>query len=80
MSKGAIEQSILAPRTIDEIVAIVKAVTATAHGNGSKRKIRVVGAGHSWSAIAKSDDLQLSLSKYKVRMQKVNVGMNRYTG
>ena len=59
-------QSYLVPSTLDELKAIVKSVTATAIGDGPKRQIRIVGAGHSWSAVAKSDDLQLSLYKYKV--------------
>lgn len=57
-----------APGTRDELVALVQAVARTAQGEGPRRRIRVVGAGHSWSAVAKSEDLFLSLFNYKVRI------------
>lgn len=52
----------LIPSTREEIVSTVRATAA------AKRRLRVVGAGHSWSPIAKSDDLQMSLSNYKVQV------------
>lgn len=58
--------SYFTPQTKEELVALVKAVADTAKGTGPRRHIRVVGAGHSWSAVAQSGDLLLSLSKYKV--------------
>ena len=53
---------------------IIKSIAAThreaeedrGHGSGRGRKIRVVGSGHSWSKVAKSDDIQMSLENYKV--------------
>ncbi len=65
-NKGVFELPLLAPSTVDELVAILKSAAATAKEEGAKRQIRIVGAGHSWSAVAKSDDLQLSLCNYKV--------------
>ena len=59
--------SYLAPRTREELVTIVKAVAATHKGDGPKRKMHVLGSGHSWSAVAQSDDLLLTLSNYRVR-------------
>ena len=60
--------NILQPRTKDEIVWIIKSVAATHTSDGDKcnRKIRVIGSGHSWSKIAKSDDIQLTLENFKV--------------
>lgn len=59
-------QSYFTPQTRDELVALVKGVASTAKGSGPSRHIRVVGSGHSWSAVAQSGDLLVSLSKYKV--------------
>ena len=63
--------SYYAPRSKEEIISLVKAVSRAAKGGGVKRRIRMVGAGHSWSAIAKSDDLHLSLSNFKVWLSSV---------
>ena len=46
------------PITEDEIKSIVK----DAYDNN--RKIRVLGSGHSWSEIAQTTDIMISLSKY----------------
>ena len=46
------------PTTEEEIVSIVR----DAYDNN--RKIRVLGSGHSWSEIAQTDDIMISLSKY----------------
>ena len=46
------------PATIEEIRSVVK------EARESKRKIRVVGAGHSWSPIAYSEDIQISLDLF----------------
>lgn len=60
--------SYFTPNSREELVKVVKAVGATASRKGSpKRQMRVLGTGHSWSAIARSDDLYLSLCNYKVR-------------
>ena len=60
--------NLLQPTSKDEIVWIIKSVAAThgKDGSGHSRRIRVVGSGHSWSKVAKSDDIQLSLENYKV--------------
>ena len=47
-----------APSTKEELVQMVK----TASNDG--RKIRVVGSGHSWSRVATSADILLSLHNY----------------
>lgn len=46
------------PITEREIMSIVQ----DAHDKG--RKIRVLGSGHSWSEIAQTTDIMISLSKY----------------
>ena len=60
--------NLLQPTSKDEIVWIIKSVAAThgKDGSGRGRRIRMVGSGHSWSKIAKSDDILLSLENYKV--------------
>ena len=57
-----------APATEDEIVEIVQ----NAYNNN--RKIRVVAAGHSWSDIAQTEDIMISLHNYfgLVNVDKVN--------
>ena len=68
------DTNLLLPRSKEEIVWIIKSVAAThreakedsRHGSGRGRRIRVVGSGHSWSSVAKSDDIQMSLENYKV--------------
>ena len=47
------------PESEDEIVSIVQ----NAYQNN--RKIRVVGDGHSWSHIAQTQDMMISLNKYR---------------
>ena len=42
------------PATESEIIDLVK----------NHKKIRVVGTGHSWSALCKSDELLINLDKY----------------
>ena len=46
------------PKSHKEIVDIVK------EAYNSKQKIRVLAAGHSWSEIAQTQDIMLSLHKY----------------
>ena len=68
--------NLLQPTSMEEMVWIIKSVAAThaagkdggggGGGGGGGRRIRVVGSGHSWSKVAKSDDIQLSLENYKV--------------
>ncbi len=53
----------LLPSNREEIVHIIRSALAN---NSVSHKIRVIGSGHSWSKIAVSDNLQLSLEKYKV--------------
>lgn len=67
-SKTPLELSYLAPQTKDELVTMVKSVATTYQRGGLRRKIRVLGSGHSWSAVAQSDDMLLSLCNYKVRI------------
>ena len=63
--------NLLQPSSREEIIWVIKSVAST-YGRASEdknrrgRRIRVVGSGHSWSKIAKSDDIQLSLENYKV--------------
>ena len=56
------------PSNESEIVEIVR----NAYNNN--RKIRVVAAGHSWSEIAQTDDIMISLHNYfgLVNVDKVN--------
>lgn len=57
----------LAPQSKEELITIIKSIAGSAKGKGERsRKLRVIGSGHSWSQIAKSDDLHISLYKYKV--------------
>ena len=71
------DTNFLQPRTKEEIVWILKSVAATqtkaGEGSGSGRRIRVVGSGHSWSKVAKSNDIQLSLENYKVHITKQEI-------
>ncbi len=34
--------------------------------SNSSKRVRVVGSGHSWSTIALSDDMQISMANFKV--------------
>ena len=63
--------NILLPTSKEEMIWIIKSVAAThekdgGSGRGHGRRIKVVGSGHSWSKVAKSDDIQISLENYKV--------------
>ena len=63
--------NLLQPTSKEELVWIIKSVAATHVGKdgggvGGGRRIKVVGSGHSWSKVTKSDDIQLSLENYKV--------------
>ena len=49
---------LLRPSSVDEIIEIVK----SAHRD--RRKVKVLGAGHSRSAIAHSSDIYISLYNY----------------
>lgn len=48
-----------APATEDEVVALVRAAS------GAEQRVKVVGAGHSWSAIAAPDDLAFTLERMR---------------
>ena len=64
------DTNLLQPRSKEEIVWIINSVAAThktKEGSGRGRRIRTVGSGHSWSPVAQSDDIQLSLENYKVQ-------------
>ena len=50
---------VLYPESEEEISAIVK------KANRSRRKVRVVGAGHSSTPLVKTDDILLSLKHFK---------------
>lgn len=50
---------IASPSSLEEIVRVVK------DANDNNRKLRVLGSGHSWSPIATSNDLYISLINYK---------------
>ena len=49
---------LLTPSSVDDLIAIIK----SAHEN--HRKVKVLGAGHSRSAIAHSSDVYVSLCNY----------------
>lgn len=49
---------VVTPSTLQEIVAVVKSA------NDKGRRLRVLGSGHSWSPVAASSDLLLSLINY----------------
>jgi len=51
-------ERIIQPQTEEDIIRIVQEAVA------SGKKIRVVGAGHSWSAIACTDHWMINLDKY----------------
>ena len=51
-------QKLKTPSTEDEIVEIVK------NAYNDNHKIRVVAAGHSWSQIAQTEDIMISLHDY----------------
>ena len=67
--------NLLQPTSKEEIVWIIESVAAThgKDGSGRGRRIRVVGSGHSWSKVAKSDDIQLSLENHKVCVYHVSL-------
>ena len=46
------------PSSKDDIISIVRAAAV------GDQKVRVVGSGHSWSAVAASDDILVSLWNY----------------
>jgi FAD/FMN-containing dehydrogenase len=53
------------PENTDDVRAIIQKAAA------ENRKVRVVGAGHSWSAAAATDDFMVSLDKLN-RMVQIN--------
>ena len=50
--------NLITPSTLQEIVAAVKSA------NDKGRRLRVLGSGHSWSPVATSSDIMLSLVNY----------------
>ncbi len=62
--------NILLPTTKEEIVHMVKSALVPTSNDvraiDRRHKIKVIGSGHSWSRVAVSDDLQMSLNNYKV--------------
>lgn len=56
-------QPVLTPSSVDEVVAAVRAAAPTGH------RIRPVGSGHSFSAIAVAEDHRLDLSRLAGRVR-----------
>ena len=52
--------------------AIAPQVTGETTVLDHSRRIRVIGSGHSWSFVALSDGLQMSLHNYKVHTTHIN--------
>ena len=59
------------PSSKEELIAIVTA--AGAQG----RNVRVVGSGHSFSEVARSDDILVSMKNFKVwaHLQEASIGL-----
>jgi L-gulonolactone oxidase len=56
-NQQAVAVDVLTPGTVDEVAALVKAAS------GSGRKVKAVGSGHSFTAIAVADDQRLHLHR-----------------
>lgn len=61
-----------APRSVDEVVAIVRAASVAGH------RVKVVGAGHSFTDIACTDGVLLSLDRLD-RLEHVDLARQRVT-
>lgn len=55
------------PTTHDQIVTVVK----EAYNNG--HKVRVLAAGHSWSEIAQTQDIMISLHEYQNTLEDLQI-------
>ena len=62
--------NMLLPTSKEELAHMIKSALVPpsndVFGIDHPNRIRVVGSGHSWSKVAVSDGLQLSLERYKV--------------
>jgi FAD-linked oxidoreductase len=56
-NQQAVAAQVLSPGTVDEVVAAVKEASATG------RRIKTVGSGHSFTAIAVADDIRMSMHR-----------------
>ena len=56
-NQHAVATEVLSPGTLDELAAAVKAASETG------RRVKAVGSGHSFTAIAVADDIRLSLHR-----------------
>ena len=56
-NQQAVANQVLSPGTVDEVAAAVKDASATG------RRIKAVGSGHSFTAIAVADDIRMSLHR-----------------
>ena len=56
-------------RSKSELAGLLQALSSS-NKRGNARRVRVVGAGHSWSAVAQSDEIQVSMSNFKVSASK----------
>jgi FAD-linked oxidoreductase len=78
-NQQAVAVDVLTPGTVDEVSEIVKAAS------GSGRRVKAVGSGHSFTAIAVADDQRLHLSRLAglIRIDgnlvTVQAGMPMYT-
>ena len=52
-------------RSKSELADLLQALSSS-NKHGNARRVRAVGAGHSWSAVAQSDEIQVSMSNFKV--------------
>jgi L-gulono-1,4-lactone dehydrogenase len=57
MNQQAVAVDVLTPGSVDEVASIVKAAS------GSGRRVKVVGSGHSFTAIAVADDQRVHLHR-----------------
>ena len=58
-SVTAVPREKLYPTSLDDLVALVR------HARNEKRRLRVVGAGHSFTAVAQSNDILVSLDQFQ---------------
>ncbi|MBE2224605.1 MAG: FAD-binding protein [Anaerolineae bacterium] len=60
-------EQIVTPGSLDEIIEVVKmaASTGSAHGAAQQKQIRLVAAGHSFTPVAQTDSIMMSLDNYQ---------------
>jgi L-gulono-1,4-lactone dehydrogenase len=77
-NQHAVATDLLTPGTVDEVAAAVKEASATG------RRIKVIGSGHSFAAIAVADDIRMSMHRLAApvavdgRLVTVQAGMPLY--